>query len=142
MLHLEYRPDQEALRVAVVSTNGQDFADNMAARLPLDMDDEINRFSDLRFGIGVGGPCVAKHDQIGERRRGFLRRIGVDGRQRTHMAGVKESTDVRASIPRTSPRVILSGLKRSVSFNNPSKDTLVLKVQVWDPTATSFDFRI
>jgi len=58
------------------------------------------------------------------------------------MAGVKESTDVRASIPRTSPRVILSGLKRSVSFNNPSKDTLVLKVQVWDPTATSFDFRI
>ena len=72
MLHLEYRLDQEALRVAVVSTKGEDFADNAAARLPLDMDDEINRFSDLRFGIGEGGLRVVAHNQIGEAPEGLL----------------------------------------------------------------------
>jgi len=34
---------------------------------------------------------------------------------------LKESSSVRASIPRTSPRMILSGLKRRVSFNSSSK---------------------
>ena len=89
MLHLEYRLDQEALRVAVVSTKGQDFADNAAARLPLDMDDEINGFSDLRFGIGEGGLRVATHDQIGEASEGFLCRVGMDRRERTRMASVE-----------------------------------------------------
>jgi hypothetical protein len=71
MLHLEYWVDQEAFRVAVVSPKGQDFADNAAAILPLDMDDEINGFSDLRFGIREGGLRVATHDEIGEAREGF-----------------------------------------------------------------------
>ncbi len=89
MLHLEDRLDQEALRVAVVSTKGQDFADNAAARLPLDMDDEINGFSDLRFGIGEGALRVAAHDQIGEAVKGFLRRVGMDRRERSRMASVE-----------------------------------------------------
>jgi hypothetical protein len=89
MLHLEYRLDQEALRVAVVSTKGEDFADNAAARLPLDLDDETNRFSDLHFGIGEGGLRVVAHNQIGEAPEGFLCRVGMNGRQRTRMASVE-----------------------------------------------------
>src|ERR1019366_8533180 len=89
MLHLEHRLNQEALRIAVVSTKGQDFAHDATARLPLEMDDEINGFSDLRFGIGEGGLRVAAHDQIGEASEGFLCRVGMDGRQRTSMASVE-----------------------------------------------------
>jgi hypothetical protein len=57
--------------------------------LPLDMDDKINGFSDLGFGVGEGGLRVVAHDQIGETAEGFLRRIGMDRRQRTGMAGVE-----------------------------------------------------
>jgi hypothetical protein len=81
MFHLEYRLDQEAFRVAVVAPKSQDFADDAAARLPLDMDDEINGFSDLGFGVGEGGLGVVPHDQIGETVKSFLRRISVDRRQ-------------------------------------------------------------
>ena len=64
-MHLEHRFDQEAFRVAIVSPKGQDLSDNAAALLSLDMDDEINGFSDLRFGIREGRLRVATHDQIG-----------------------------------------------------------------------------
>ena len=89
MLRLEYRLDQEAFRVAVVSPKGQDFADNAAAILPLDMDDEINGFSDLRFGIREGGLRVATHDQIGEAREGFRCRVGMNCRERSCVASVE-----------------------------------------------------
>src|SRR5258707_15538519 len=89
MLRLEYRLDQEALRVAVVSPKGQDFADNAAALLPLDMDDEIDGFSDLRFGIRKGSLRVAAHDEIGETAKGFLCRVGMNRCQRTRMTGVE-----------------------------------------------------
>ena len=55
MFHLEYRLDQEAFRVAVVAAKREYFADDAAAWLPLDMDDEIDCFSDLRFGDEEGG---------------------------------------------------------------------------------------
>ena len=38
--------------VAVIAAKRQHFADDTAARLPLDMDDEIDSFCDLRFGVG------------------------------------------------------------------------------------------
>jgi hypothetical protein len=71
MLHLEHRLDQELLRVAVVSPKGQDFADNAAARLPVDVDNEINGFSDLRFGIGEGGLRGLRMTRLAKRRRAF-----------------------------------------------------------------------
>src|SRR5580700_3156929 len=89
MLHLEYGFDQEAFRVAVVSPKGQDFADNAAALLPPDMDDEINGFPDLRFGIREGGLRVATHDQIGEASEGFLCRVSMNCRERSCMASVE-----------------------------------------------------
>ncbi len=89
MLYLEYRLDQEAFRVAVVPAKRQDFADNAAALLPLDMDDKIDGFSDLRFGIGEGGLRVATHDQIGEAREGFRGRVGMNCRQRSGVASVE-----------------------------------------------------
>jgi hypothetical protein len=55
----------------------------------VDMDDEINGFSDLRFGIGEGGLRVATHDEIGEASEGFLCRVGMNRRQRTRMASVE-----------------------------------------------------
>src|SRR5208337_2418409 len=88
-LYLEYRLDQEAFRVAVVSPKGQDLTDNAAAILPLDMDDEIKGFSDLRFGIREGGLSVATHDQIGEAREGFRCRVGMNCRERSCMAGIE-----------------------------------------------------
>ena len=57
--------------------------------LTLDMDDKIDGFSDLRFGIGEGGLRVATHDQIGEAAEGFLCRVGMDCRQRSRMASVE-----------------------------------------------------
>jgi hypothetical protein len=89
MMRLEYRLDQEALRITVVSTKGQDFAHNATARLPLDMDDEINGFSDLGLGIGEGGLRVATHDQIGEASKGFLCRVRMNSRKRTRMASIE-----------------------------------------------------
>ena len=67
----------------------QDFADNAARWSTLDMDDKIDGFSDLRFGIGEGGLRVATHDQIGEAREGFLCRVGMNCRQRSRMASVE-----------------------------------------------------
>ena len=81
MFHLEDRLDQEAFRVTVVATKRQHFADDAAAWLPLNMDDEIDGFSDLGFGVGEGGLRVAAHDEIGETAEGFLRGVGVDRRQ-------------------------------------------------------------
>jgi hypothetical protein len=62
MFHLEDRLDQEALGVPVVSTNRQDFPEDAAARLPLNMNDKINGFPDLGFGVGEGGLRVVAHD--------------------------------------------------------------------------------
>jgi hypothetical protein len=51
MFHLEYGFDQQAFRFPIVATKGERFTEDAAARLPLDMDDEIDRFSDLRFRV-------------------------------------------------------------------------------------------
>src|SRR4029077_18389155 len=53
------------------------------------MDDEIARFSDLRFSIREGGLRVAAHDQIGEAREGFGCRVGMNCRERSRMASVE-----------------------------------------------------
>ncbi len=89
MFHLEYGFDQEAFGVAVVAPKSQDFTDDAAARLPLDMDDEIDCFSDLGFGVGEGGLRMVPHDQIGEAVQGLLRRVCVDCRERSRVAGVE-----------------------------------------------------
>src|ERR1035441_10723295 len=87
MFHLEDRLYQETLGVPVVSTKRQHLADDPVARLTLYMDDEIDSFSDLRFGVGEGGLHVVAHDQIGETAEGFLCRVCMNRRQRTGMAG-------------------------------------------------------
>ena len=61
-----HRLAMEALFGPVVAVQSEHFADDAAARKPLDMDDEIDRFADLRFHIGECGLRVAAHDQIGE----------------------------------------------------------------------------
>jgi hypothetical protein len=57
--------------------------------LPLDMDDEIDGFPDLSFGVGEGRLRMVPHDEIGETAEGLFRRIGVDRSQRTGVAGVE-----------------------------------------------------
>src|SRR5271169_1675621 len=89
MLHLEYRLDEEAFGVAVVSPESEHFADDAARRVPLDVDDEVDGFSDLRFGVGEGGLGMAAHDQIGESLEGLLCRVGMNRGQRTGMASVE-----------------------------------------------------
>src|ERR1700674_5615321 len=89
MFHLEYRLNQEALRFAVVSAKRQHLAEDAAARLSFNMDDKIDGFSDLGFGVGEGGLRVAAHDQIGETSKGFLCRVGMGRCPRSCVAGVK-----------------------------------------------------
>jgi hypothetical protein len=81
MFHLEYRLDQEAFRVAVLAAKSESFADDAAAWLTLNMDDEIACRSDLRFGVGEGGLRVIAHNQVGETMQGLLRRVGASGQQ-------------------------------------------------------------
>src|SRR6266404_4093962 len=88
MFLLEHRLDQEALRVTVVSTERQHFADDPVARLPFDMYYKIDGFSDLCFGVGECSLRVVSHNQIGETMEGFRRRVGVNRRQRTGMTSV------------------------------------------------------
>ena len=120
MLYLEYGLNKEAFRVAVIAAKRQDFADNAAAWLTLDMDDKIDSFSDLGFGIGEGGLRVTAHHQIGETVKGFLCRVGMDRSQRTRMASVEgieqrsclDSADFPENDPVRSPAE--SGLQKVV----------------------------
>ena len=73
MLHLEYGLNKEPFGVPVVADHPQHFADDTATRLTLDMDDEIDGFSDLRFDIGECRLGVAAHDEIGEAMEGLFR---------------------------------------------------------------------
>ena len=69
----------ESLRGPVVALQSEHFADDAPAWLALDMDDEVNRFSDLGFYIGDGGLSVRTHDEIGEAGESLGRRVGMDG---------------------------------------------------------------
>ena len=55
---------------------------------------------------------------------------------------LKESSSVRASIPRTSPRMIRSGRQRRADFKRSSNEIRALKVSVWHSTASTFGFWI
>ena len=86
--------------------------------LTLDMDDKIDGFSDLSFGIGERALRVAAHDEIGEAVRAFSAELAWIVASEPAWPVLKESSSVRASIPRTSPRMIRSGLQaESVTFN-------------------------
>jgi len=78
MFHLEYWVDEEAFRVAVVAAKRKHLADNAAAWLTFNMDDKIDSFCDLGFGIRECALRVTAHHEIGETVKGLLRRVGVD----------------------------------------------------------------
>src|SRR5208282_4982261 len=79
----------EAFGISVVPAKGQDFSEDAARWSTLVMDDEIDRFSDLGLGVGESGLRVIAHNQIGEAMQRLLRRISVDHRERSGMAGVE-----------------------------------------------------
>jgi len=86
--HLEYGLDQEAFRVAVVARR----ASTSRTRRPgwrSTCHHKIDGFCNLRFGIGEGRLCVVAHDQIGEAMQCLLRRIRMNRRERSGMAGVE-----------------------------------------------------
>jgi hypothetical protein len=78
MFYLEDRLNEEAFRVAVIAAKRKYLADNPATRLALHMDDKIDSFCDLGFGIGECALRVTAHHEIGETVKGLLRRVGVD----------------------------------------------------------------
>jgi hypothetical protein len=80
MFHLENRLYQETFCVSVVSANCQHFAEDATPRLPLNVDDKINGFPDLGFGVGESGLRVVAHDQIGEPAERFFRGIRMNRR--------------------------------------------------------------
>src|SRR5271166_3101886 len=89
MLHLEYRFNEEAFCVPVVADHSQYFADHSASWVTLNMDDEIDRFSDLSFGVGEGCLRMVPHHQIGEAMEGLFCRVGVNRSQRSSVASVE-----------------------------------------------------
>ena len=78
MFYLEDGLNKEAFRVAVIAAKRKHLADNAAAWLTFNMDDKIDGFCDLGFGIGERALRVTAHHEIGETVEGFLRRVGVD----------------------------------------------------------------
>jgi hypothetical protein len=80
MFHLENWLYQKAFCVSVVSTNRQHFAEDAAPGPPLHVDDKVNGFPDLGFGVGKCGLRVVAHDQIGEPAECFLRGIRMNRR--------------------------------------------------------------
>src|SRR5580692_12947575 len=78
MFHLEYGLDQEAFGIAVVPAKRQNLADDTAARLTFDMNDNINGLSDLGLGVRERRLRVVAHHEIGETAEGFLCGIGVN----------------------------------------------------------------
>jgi hypothetical protein len=80
MLYFEDGLNKEAFRVAVIAAKRKHLADNAAAWLTLNMDDKIDSFCDLGFGIGERALRVSSHHEIGETVKGFLRRVCVDRR--------------------------------------------------------------
>src|SRR5580693_6409044 len=89
MLHLEYGFDEEPFCVPVIADHPQHFADDSATRLTFDMNHEIDRFSDLGFGVGKGGLSMIAHDQIGEAMESLFRGVGMDRRQRSGVPGIE-----------------------------------------------------
>src|SRR6202451_945523 len=89
MLYLEDGFDKEAFRVAVIAAKRKHFADNAPAWLTFNMNDKIDSFCDLGFGIGKGALRVTAHHETGENVKSFLRRVGVDRSHGTRMARVE-----------------------------------------------------
>ena len=78
ILHFEDGVNKEAFHVAVIAAKSKHLADNAAAWLTFNMDDKIDSFCDLGFGIAESALRVTAHHKIGETVKGFLRRVGVD----------------------------------------------------------------
>jgi hypothetical protein len=78
MVYLEDGLNKEPFRVAVIAANRKHLADNAAAWLTFNMDDKIDSFCDLGFGIGERALRVTAHHEIRETVKGLLRRVGVD----------------------------------------------------------------
>ena len=78
MLHFEDGVNEKAFRFAVIAAKRKHLADNAAAWLTFNMDDKIDSFCNLGFGIGERALRVTAHHKISETVKGFLRRIGVD----------------------------------------------------------------
>jgi hypothetical protein len=89
MFHLEDWFVEKPSRVSVVPDHSQDFANRTPARATLDMDDEIDRPSNLRFDVGENRLGVVSHDQIGETVEGLFGGIRMDRCQRTCVARVE-----------------------------------------------------
>lgn len=118
------------LRAPVVAIESQHFPNGSPSRLAFHMDYEVHGLCDFCFGIGEGRLRVTAHDEICKATKGFLGGVRVNCSQRSGMTCMNESSRVRASTPRTSPRMIRSGRNLSASFNRSSKETWDLKVFV------------
>src|SRR5271170_5665647 len=89
MVHLEYRFNQEPFCIPVVADHAEDLTDDTTSRLTLDMDNEIDRISDLSLGIYESGLGMASHHQIGEAMESLFGRVGMDRSQRSCVAGIE-----------------------------------------------------
>ena len=66
----------------VITFDSDDFADSPASKLALDMDDEMDHFSDLGLNVFNGCLLMASHCQISEAAQRFGGRVGMDRSKR------------------------------------------------------------
>src|SRR5438046_2032480 len=66
IVHHQSGFDDEALRITVVALDGQDLANDSATGFALNMDDKIDRLTNLGLGVAKGALRVAAHHEIGK----------------------------------------------------------------------------
>src|SRR5271169_3827715 len=71
MFHFENRLNQEAFRIAVIFPKCQHLTEDAAPRLPFDMYDKIDCFSDLCFGVEKVVCAWLRMTRLAKRRRAF-----------------------------------------------------------------------
>jgi hypothetical protein len=89
MLHLKYRLDQETLGISVVPAKCQHFADDAATGLSFQVNNQVDRFSDLGFCVGERRLGVASNDEIGEPMESLLSGIRMNCRKRSGMTCIE-----------------------------------------------------
>lgn len=79
----------ELLRTAVIAIQLEDFADDAASWLSLDLDDQIDGLSDLGLHVLKGCLGVAAEDEVRKSSERLYGRICVNRSERSGMSGVE-----------------------------------------------------
>jgi len=90
LLGQEHRAVVEQVRIRVVSVDEQNFRNVSASRPALDMDDNVERISDVGLDGAIGEVHAALQDATREPREALLRGVSMNGAERAGVSRVQE----------------------------------------------------